>query len=340
MLYSFIRPLLFAQDAEAAHQLTLKLLDKTHCLRPAPNLARGPATVMGLHFPNRVGLAAGLDKNGAHIAGLGKFGFGFLEVGTVTPVAQAGNPKPRLFRLPEHRAIINRMGFNNAGVAALVANVRASRRHYAGLLGINIGKNKDTANDNANADYLSALAQVYKYADYITVNISSPNTAGLRDLQGGEQIISLLDSLKNAQADLSQNHGYKPIAIKIAPDLSDEALQELAELFCQFDIDAVIATNTTIDKSAVSQTRFGQEEGGLSGAPLAAQSTHVIATLAKALNGKVAIIGVGGILSADDAREKLRAGASLLQLYSGLIYRGPDLVNEVISACETFDFKQ
>lgn len=334
MLYPLLRPLLFSQDAETAHQLTLTLLDKTHCLRPTPNLHHDPVDVMGLRFPNRVGLAAGLDKNGAHIAGLGKLGFGFLEVGTVTPIAQAGNPKPRLFRLPEHRAIINRMGFNNDGVAALVANVIATRHQYAGLLGINIGKNKDTPNENAADDYLSALAQVYEYADYITVNISSPNTAGLRDLQGGESITALLDNLKNAQADLSQTHGYKPIAIKIAPDLSDEALHELAQLFREFEVDAVIATNTTIDKSSVSGSAFGQEEGGLSGAPVRQQSTHVIATLANALSGKVPIIGVGGILSGSDAQEKLKAGASLVQLYSGLIYRGPELVTETVQAAK------
>lgn len=332
MLYSLIRPFLFSQDAETAHHLTLKLLDKTHCLRPAPNLTHGAVEVMGLRFPNRVGLAAGLDKNGAHIAGLGKMGFGFLEVGTVTPVAQAGNPKPRLFRLPEHQAIINRMGFNNDGVSALVDNVTASRSRYAGLLGINIGKNKDTPNENATDDYLTALHQVYAHADYITVNISSPNTAGLRDLQAGEQITVLLDSLKNAQATLAQTHGYKPIAIKIAPDLSDEALQELAELFCEYDIDGVIATNTTIDKSAVAGAPFAEEQGGLSGAPVRAQSTHVIEVLATALDGRLPIIGVGGILSGDDAREKLNAGASLVQLYSGLIYRGPALVTEAIRA--------
>lgn len=336
MLYSLIRPLLFSQDPETVHRYTLKLLEKTHCLRSTPNLQQVELEVMKLRFPNRVGLAAGLDKNGAHITSLGKLGFGFLEVGTVTPVAQAGNPKPRLFRLPEHRAIINRMGFNNDGIAALIQNVKASRGSYAGLLGINIGKNKDTPNENATADYLTALTQVYEHADYITVNISSPNTTGLRDLQGGEQITALLDSLKNAQADLSQSFGYKPIAIKIAPDLSDEALQALAELFREFEVDGIIATNTTIDKSAVSDSAFGQEAGGLSGEPVREQSTHVIATLATALGGQVPIIGVGGILSGEDALEKLNAGACLVQLYSGLIYQGPELVTEVIKATKNF----
>lgn len=336
MLYSLIRPLLFTQDAEKSHGIALRLLDKTHCLRPTPNLQHGAIEVMGLHFPNRVGLAAGLDKNGAHITGLGKLGFGFLEVGTVTPRPQAGNPQPRLFRLPEHRAIINRMGFNNDGVENLISNVTASRNSYAGLLGINIGKNKDTPNEKAADDYVLALQQVYEHADYITANISSPNTAGLRDLQGGEQITVLLDKLKNAQAQLAQTHGYKPIAIKIAPDLSDAAVQELAELFRQFDVDGIIATNTTIDKTVVANAPFGQEEGGLSGEPVKNQSTQVIKVLAKALDGRIPIIGVGGILSSEDALAKLHAGASLVQLYSGLIYRGPALIREAINATKNY----
>ncbi len=333
MLYSLIRPLLFLQDTEASHRLTLSMLDRAGCLLPERTLTHRPVTVMGITFPNRVGLAAGLDKNGAHVVGLGRLGFGFLEVGTVTPVAQAGNPQPRLFRLPAHQAIINRMGFNNDGVDALVANVSASRSRYAGVLGINIGKNKDTPNDKAVDDYLLALRKVYPHADYITANISSPNTVGLRELQSADAIKSLLERLKNAQAELATNFGYKPIAIKIAPDLSDDALVELADIFKQFEIDGIIATNTTIDKSAVAGSRYSSEEGGLSGVPVRAQSTHVITVLANALGGEIPIIGVGGISSGADALEKLRAGASLVQLYSGLIYRGPSLVNEVVKAC-------
>ncbi len=336
MLYSLARPILFSQDAETAHQLTLKGLDRLACALPSPKLDQQPVTVMGIDFPNRVGLAAGLDKNGAHIAGLGKLGFGFLEVGTVTPRPQAGNPKPRLFRLPEQQAIINRMGFNNDGVAALVANVQASRHRYAGVLGINIGKNKDTPNDNALDDYVTALRQVYEHADYITANISSPNTAGLRELQQEGAINALIEGLKNEQAQLSQSFGYKPIAIKIAPDLSDEAIVELAGIFKQFEIDAVIATNTTIDKTAVAGLKHGQEEGGLSGTPVRAQSTHVIKVLAEALNGDIPIIGVGGIASGADAVEKLSAGASLVQLYSGLIYQGPNLVKQAVKACAAY----
>ncbi len=333
MLYSFVRPLLFCQEAELNHHFTLKMLDRASCLLPDRALTHRPVTVMGIEFPNCVGLAAGLDKNGAHIVGLGKLGFGFLEVGTVTPVAQSGNPKPRLFRLPAHQAIINRMGFNNDGVDALVANVSATRSRYAGVLGINIGKNKDTPNDRAVNDYLLALRKVYQHADYITANISSPNTVGLRELQSADAIKSLLEGLKNAQVELAANFGYKPIAIKIAPDLSDEALVKLATIFKQFEVDGIIATNTTIDKSAVASARYGTEEGGLSGAPVRAQSTHVIAVLADALGGDIPIIGVGGITSGAEALEKLRAGASLVQLYSGLIYRGPSLVSEVVKAC-------
>ncbi len=331
MLYSLVRPFLFSQDAEKAHQLSLASLDKLGCLLPTPNLSSNPTQVMGITFPNRVGLAAGLDKNGAHIAALGKLGFGFLEVGTVTPKPQAGNPKPRLFRVPEHHGIINRMGFNNDGVDALIANVKRSRGDYAGVLGINIGKNKDTPNEKANDDYCLALQKVYPHADYITANISSPNTVGLRALQSADAIKSLIVALKEAQQALAKTHGYKPIAIKIAPDLSDEAIVELAAIFSEYAVDGVIATNTTIDKSAIAGAKYAGEEGGLSGLPVREQSTHVIRTLAQALDDSIPIIGVGGIMSADDAVEKLAAGARLVQLYSGLVYRGPELVKQAVA---------
>lgn len=333
MLYSFVRPLIFSQDPEVAHTSTLKLLDRLDCFRPAPVLTQDPVTVMGIDFPNRVGLAAGMDKNGAHISPLGKLGFGFLEVGTVTPRPQDGNPKPRLFRLPEHQGIINRMGFNNGGVDALVENVKQSRQRYAGVLGINIGKNKDTPNENALDDYLIGLRKAYAHADYIAVNISSPNTVGLRELQSADAIKSLLEGLKKEQAILAEQHGYKPIAIKIAPDLSDDAIIELAHIFKAYAIDGVIATNTTIDKTSVAGDKHGEEEGGLSGAPVCEQSTHVIKVLADALDGEIPIIGVGGITSGQDAVDKINAGASLIQLYSGMIYRGPALVKEAVAAC-------
>lgn len=330
MFYSAFRPLLFSLEAEKAHLLSLSVLDKTACLVPSPNLNTSPTEVMGITFPNKVGLAAGLDKNGAHISALGKFGFGFIEVGTVTPRPQAGNPKPRLFRLPEHHAIINRMGFNNDGVDALVTNVK--KAHYNGVLGINIGKNKDTPNDQANDDYLTCLDKVYPLADYITANISSPNTVGLRELQNDDSIKSLIDALKARQQILAAEHGYKPIVIKIAPDLTDEAIVGLASIFKAHGIDGVIATNTTIDKSPVATHHLGAEQGGLSGAPLTRQSTHVIRLLSDELGHEVPVIGVGGIMSASDAEEKLAAGASLVQVYSGLIYQGPQLVRDIVAA--------
>lgn len=332
MFYSLIRPLLFSQDAETAHHLTLQLLARTDCVRPSVQLTHKPVTVMGLSFPNRIGLAAGLDKNGEYISPLGKLGFGFLEVGTVTPVAQAGNPKPRLFRLPEHQAVINRMGFNNNGVDALVANVQRSRSRYAGVLGINIGKNKETPNERALDDYVLGLQKVYAFADYVTVNISSPNTAGLRELQSIDAIKTLLEGLKKTQNQLAQAHGYKPIAIKIAPDLSDEAVTELATIFKQFAVDGVIATNTTIDKTAVAGAKHSHEEGGLSGKPVREQSTRIIRVLSETLGESIPIIGVGGVLSGKDAQDKLDAGADLVQIYSGLIYQGPGLIKEAVQA--------
>jgi dihydroorotate dehydrogenase len=286
---------------------------------------------MGIAFDNRVGLAAGLDKNAAHIDGLATFGFGFIEVGTVTPRAQPGNAKPRMFRLPRAQALINRLGFNNDGVAALVANVERAR--YRGVLGINIGRNFDTPNERAADDYVAGLRAVYASARYVTVNVSSPNTAGLRDLQAEKALGALLTRLKREQDALSQEHGrYVPLAIKIAPDLTDDALRGIARVLVSHRMDAVIATNTTIARDAVAGMRHAQESGGLSGAPLLARSTEVVRVLAQALDGALPIIGVGGITSGAHARAKLDAGASLVQLYTGLIYRGPALVAECVRA--------
>jgi dihydroorotate dehydrogenase len=334
-LYPFARPFLFALDAETAHALALEGLDRAAQLGVAqalaPRLPASKVTVMGITFPNRVGLAAGLDKNAAHLRGLATLGFGFLEVGTVTPRAQPGNPKPRMFRLPRSRALINRLGFNNGGVDALVANVAKSR--YTGVLGINIGKNFDTPNKRAAEDYLTCLRAVYPHAHYITVNISSPNTQGLRDLQAEDALNALLARLKREQAALATALGrYVPLAVKIAPDLTDDALRGIARLLEAHAIDGVIATNTTLARDAVKSEPRAQETGGLSGAPLRERSTAVIRTLADALGGALPIIGVGGIMSGDDAREKIAAGASLVQLYTGLIYRGPALVAECVEA--------
>jgi len=286
--------------------------------------------VMDIDFPNAVGLAAGLDKDGAHIKALGELGFGFLEIGTVTPRPQPGNPKPRLFRLPNAEAIINRMGFNNRGVDNLVRNVKMSG--YKGILGINIGKNKDTPNEQAVDDYLTCLEKVYARASYVTVNISSPNTQNLRELQKDEALDALLSAVKLRQSELAQQHGrYVPIALKIAPDLDEAQIAAIAALLMMHRIDAVIATNTTVARDAVASLPNAGETGGLSGKPVREASTRVVTTLARHLKNEVPIIGVGGILSATDAQEKIQAGASLVQLYSGLIYRGPQLVRECVA---------
>jgi dihydroorotate dehydrogenase len=333
--YSLIKPLLFQLDAELTHDLTLKALkfaEKTgvlNCYPKSPICA--PREVMGLAFPNAVGLAAGLDKNGAVIDGFSKLGFGFIEVGTVTPRPQPGNPRPRLFRVPEASGIINRFGFNNLGVDNLVENVKAAK--YSGILGINIGKNFDTPNERAVDDYLICMQSVYAHASYITVNISSPNTKNLRDLQAAEALSSLLSSLKMEQKKLAEKHGkYVPITLKIAPDLTEPQVIEIADLLMQHKIDGVIATNTTLSRDAVKGMQNAEETGGLSGAPVRNQSTIVIQQLSKQLQGALPIIGVGGILSGADAVEKIAAGASLVQVYSGLIYKGPKLVHDV---CKT-----
>jgi dihydroorotate dehydrogenase len=335
--YPLARPFLFAIDPEAAHDLALAGLDRAAqfglAQLAAPRLRATPVSVMGISFPNRVGLAAGLDKNAAHLAGLATFGFGFIEAGTVTPRAQPGNAKPRMWRLPDAHALINRLGFNNDGAERFVGNIAASS--YRGVLGINIGRNFDTPNERAADDYLTCLRAVYSKASYVTVNISSPNTAGLRDLQADDALAALLRILKHEQEALSQRHGrYVPIVVKIAPDLADEAIADIARLLATHRCDGVIATNTTVDREAVAGMTHADEAGGLSGGALREKATAVIRTLAKALDGALPIIGVGGILSGEDAREKVSAGASLVQVYTGLIYRGPDLVAECVEALE------
>lgn len=334
-LYSLLRPLIFRLDPETAHNLTLKSLDLAYKLgllgKANPETSKS-VDVMGLKFPSVVGLAAGLDKNGDHINALAALGFGFIEIGTVTPRPQPGNPKPRLFRLPEAEAIINRMGFNNLGVDHLVEQVKKSG--FTGIVGINIGKNFDTAIENAVDDYLIGLKKVYSHASYVTVNISSPNTANLRDLQEKDQLGGLLSALKQAQQALSQEHGkYVPIVLKIAPDMDESALHAVADALLSYEIDGVIATNTTITRDGVEGIAHGDEQGGLSGAPLTQKSTAVVKTLYEKLGDKIPIIAAGGILSAEDAQAKLDAGAKLVQVYSGLIYRGPQLVQDISESC-------
>jgi dihydroorotate dehydrogenase len=334
-LYPLARPFLFALDAETAHDVAFAALDRAArsglAQALAPRLPPSPVTVMGITFPNRVGLAAGLDKNAAHLDGLATLGFGFIEVGTVTPRAQPGNARPRMFRLPRARALVNRLGFNNEGADALVANV--GRARYRGVLGVNIGRNFDTPNERAADDYLACLRAVYTNAHYVTVNVSSPNTAGLRDLQAEDALASLLERLKREQDVLAQAHArYVPLAIKIAPDLTDDAVRGIARVLVAQKMDAVIATNTTLARDTVAGMPHATEAGGLSGAPLFERSTEVVRVLARALGGALPIIGVGGIATGEQARAKLDAGASLVQLYTGLIYRGPALVAECVRA--------
>ena len=337
-MYSLLRRILFTMDAERAHHLSFKAAHAAYQLGLMPKIKvhSEPHSVMGLNFPNRVGLAAGLDKNGEHIDVLASMGFGFIEIGTVTPRPQDGNPKPRLFRIPEKQAVINRMGFNNHGVDALLANVaRSEFVKNGGILGINIGKNAVTPIEQATDDYLSALSRVYPHASYITVNISSPNTKNLRELQQQDALDELLSSLKIRQNELADAHQrYVPMTLKIAPDLDHTQIETIAELLKLHRFDAVIATNTTLDKSATQHLPNGNEIGGLSGAPVREQSTRVVQALKNLLGDEVPIIGVGGILSGQDAVEKIQAGAQLVQLYSGLVYRGPNLVRECIQAVQ------
>lgn len=336
--YTLLRPWLFCLDPEQAHNLTLTNLDRAQRWGLLDKLVSKPIAdpqrVCGIEFSNPVGLAAGLDKDGKHIDALAALGFGFLEIGTVTPRPQPGNPKPRMFRLPEAQAIINRMGFNNDGVEACVARVRKSYYWQSGgVLGLNIGKNASTPIEEASSDYVLGMEAVYDIATYITVNISSPNTKNLRALQGEDMLRDLLRNLDDARKRLSDRTGIrKPVFLKIAPDLEQDDIHLIADLLVEFGMDAVIATNTTIARDAVQGLEHGEEAGGLSGAPVRARSNAVIKTLKARLGDRLPIIGVGGILSGADAREKIRSGASLVQLYSGLIYRGPDLVNECAKA--------
>jgi dihydroorotate dehydrogenase len=335
-MYDLARPFLFALDAERAHGLGLLALETAYRSGTSPLLARPikplPTRAFGLSFPNPVGLAAGLDKNGAHIDALLALGFGFVEVGTVTPRAQAGNPKPRMFRLPQHKAVINRLGFNNLGVDALVRNVGRARRR-GGLLGINIGKNKDTANEDAASDYLHCLERVYPLADYITVNISSPNTAGLRELQEEQALRQLVGTLREAQERLGAQHGTRvPMLVKVSPDLVDGDIEAMARVLGGLGVDGVIATNTTVTRAGVESHRQAAQDGGLSGAPLMDRSTTVLRKLRTRLDHRIPLIGVGGILSGADAAAKTSAGALLVQFYTGMIYRGPELVRECVEA--------
>ena len=335
-MYGLARPLLFALDAERAHGLGLASLEAAYRsgLNPLVGAAPKPlpTKAFGLAFPNPVGLAAGLDKNGAHIDALLALGFGFVEVGTVTPRPQPGNPKPRMFRLPRHEAVINRLGFNNDGVDALVRNVERARRRN-GLLGINIGKNKDTPTESAEDDYLHCLRKVYPLADYVTVNISSPNTAGLRELQEEQALRRLVGTLREEQELLASRHGKRvPVLVKIAPDLSDSDIAAAGRVLGDLQVDGVIATNTTIARDGVEGARHAEEVGGLSGAPLMAKSTSVLRMLRTRLPEAIPLVGVGGILHGADAATKQAAGATLVQVYTGLVYRGPALVGECVDA--------
>lgn len=343
-MYRLMRDLLFCLPEERSHRLALQGLDVAARLRLGGLLggvradAGVPVEVMGLRFPNALGLAAGLDKNADHIDGLAALGFGFIEIGTVTPRPQAGNPLPRLFRLPQQQAIINRMGFNNKGIDHALARVAASR--YEGIVGINIGKNADTPVENAVDDYLIGLRKSWSHAGYVVVNLSSPNTPGLRSLQYGEELRRLLDALcREAQALRAADGRHVPLVVKIAPDLTDEEIGLVASTLREFAIDGVTATNTTLSREGVEQNARHQEAGGLSGAPLRERSTRVIERLYQALDGALPIIGVGGISSLADAREKLAVGASLVQIYSGFIYQGPPLVGEIVKGLRTQDLQ-
>jgi dihydroorotate dehydrogenase len=328
-LYGLARPLLFSLDEENAHQLALRAAGLAALF--APPVLRLPVRAMGLEFANPVGLAAGLDKNAQHIDALGALGFGFLEVGTVTPRAQPGNPRPRLFRIPAREAIINRLGFNNVGVAAFIDNVRGAR--WNGVLGINIGKNADTPAERAIDDYELGLKQVYAHASYVTINISSPNTAGLRNLQQGEQLEALLKRLTALREPLADRYGRRvPLVVKVAPDLEAAEIEAIAHAVRRHGIDGLVATNTSVAREGVEGLPHAAEAGGLSGAPIRERATRVLRQFAERLKGEVCLIGAGGIMSGAHAAEKFAAGAALVQLYTGLIYRGPDLVAECASA--------
>jgi dihydroorotate dehydrogenase len=333
MFYRATRPLLFQLDPETAHALSLKslrLFERAGLSRMiAAPVPHRPVRAMGLEFPNPLGLAAGLDKHAEYVDCLGKLGFGFLEIGGVTPRPQPGNPRPRVFRLPAAEAIINRFGFNSVGVDRFVANLRKS--HYTGILGVNLGKNKDTPNERAVEDYAASLEKIYPHAHFATINVSSPNTADLRRLQSAEELAPLLSAMHAQRERLAQKHGRRvALAVKIAPDIDDEAINAVARVAVEQRMDAIIATNTTTSRDRVRGLPHAEETGGLSGAPLREMSTEVVRKLARALDGAIPIIGVGGIMTAAHAREKLQAGATLLQIYSGLVYRGPDVVRDIL----------
>ncbi len=334
-IYPLIRRFFFSLDAEKAHMLGLKAIRLLHSLKLSRLVfglpVSAPKTVMGLTFPNSVGLAAGLDKNGDYIDGLSAVGFGFIEIGTVTPRPQPGNPQPRLFRIPQAQAIVNRMGFNNKGVMHLVEQVKKANSEI--IIGINIGKNFDTPVESAASDYKKCLQQVYALADYVAINISSPNTPGLRSLQFGDELKHLLEVLKAEQKLLAEEcNKYVPLAVKIAPDMEDNDIKLIAELLLEKEIDAVIATNTTISRQAVQGLEHADEQGGLSGVPVFEQSTHVVRLLAEHLNGQLPIIAAGGIFSAQDAQDKIAAGAELVQIYTGFIYQGQKLIKDCAQA--------
>ena len=338
--YPLVRPLLFSMDAETAHERTMSSLQKaydcrvTRSLVASQRVAEYPVTLMGLTLRNPVGLAAGLDKNGAHIDALGNLGFGFIEVGTVTPQPQPGNPKPRMFRLPREKALINRLGFNNQGLSVFIANVQKSTwRQHGGIVGLNIGKNAATPIERAVDDYLRGLESVYPHADYVTVNISSPNTQNLRDLQGRDELGAMLRPLQEKRHKLADATGrIVPLVVKIAPDLTTGQIDVIADVLMAHGVDGVIATNTTLSRDAVKGLPHSDQAGGLSGPPVHELSLAVIARLRRQVGADMAIIGVGGIDSGQRAREKIAAGANAVQLYTGLIYQGPELIGECVRA--------
>ena len=330
MFYSLARPLLFALDPETAHNLTLKLSGLAALLAARPPAC--PVRAMGLEFPNPVGMAAGLDKHAEHVDALAALGFGFLELGGVTPRPQPGNPRPRVFRIPGARAIINRYGLNSVGIDEFVSNLARSSKKC--VIGVNIGKNKETPNERAADDYETCLEKLYPHVDYVTLNVSSPNTAGLRDLQGAEALAALLRKILERRMQLREKHGRNvAIALKIAPDLDEKEIRNIAGVARRERVDGIVATNTTVSRAGVEDHANGFQTGGLSGAPLRERSTRVLTMLARELKDEIPLIGVGGILSGADAVEKLDAGAALVQVYTGLIYRGPELVSECVSAC-------
>ncbi|MBO7080562.1 MAG: quinone-dependent dihydroorotate dehydrogenase [Neisseriaceae bacterium] len=344
-MYAFLQKFLFSMDAERAHYAGLKSLQLAHRLGWnyfAPKAPSMPCRLMGLDLPNPVGLAAGLDKNGEYIQALAGLGFGFIEVGTVTPKPQDGNPQPRLFRVPLHQAVVNRMGFNNAGIDALLHHVK--KANYSGVLGINIGKNATTPIENAVDDYLICLEKAFQVASYITINISSPNTQNLRNLQQKDELTQLLGTLKKRQLELADQHQrYVPIAVKIAPDLDEKQIQSIAKIVRHVEMDGVIATNTTIDKAVLGDHPLSQENGGLSGKPLKEPANRVLRILSRHLNPAgskpIDIIGVGGIFSGQDAAEKIQLGATAVQMYTGLVYQGPKLIHEAISKIKEINFQ-